>query len=344
MAHCLRREERFEHSAQHFAAHPLAGIDDAQRDVATRWERDRLVSRFEAGFCAADSDEATFGKSVSSVDHQVDQHLFDLVRVRVDLRQIRIQIQADLDVFDDQPIQHRHQFLRDAVQTDGPRLEDLASAEGQELTSQRRGARASQLDLVCVLRTLVVFVRCGANEPGVSIDDRQQIVEVVGDASCQLADGLHLLRLPQLLLEEELVRNVLAHADVFGDAPPVVMLGKSRDHDCAVFAAGLGMTMADLIGYGSLSESARHTSKMFRCCRSENERPNTRSPSGFTKRISPSGETLHTKKGAVSMIFCERSCWARNAAWAAAFSVLSWCCATACSTALGRRARRSLSR
>ena len=38
------------------------------------------------------------------------------------------------------------------------------------------------------------------NEVAVSDDGCEQVVEVVSDPTCQLADRLHLLRLPQLLV------------------------------------------------------------------------------------------------------------------------------------------------
>ena len=40
------------------------------------------------------------------------------------------------------------------------------------------------------------------------MDDGQNIVEIMSHAAGQLADGLHLLRLPQLLFEPPLLRDV----------------------------------------------------------------------------------------------------------------------------------------
>ena len=41
-----------------------------------------------------------------------------------------------------------------------------------------------------------------------ALDDRQHVVEVVGDAARELADGFHLLRLPQLRFELPLAGDV----------------------------------------------------------------------------------------------------------------------------------------
>ncbi len=47
-------------------------------------------------------------------------------------------------------------------------------------------------------------------EVEIADDDRQQIVEVMGDAAGQLADGLELLRLAQLFLELHPLSDVAA--------------------------------------------------------------------------------------------------------------------------------------
>ena len=45
--------------------------------------------------------------------------------------------------------------------------------------------------------------------PGVALDHREHVVEIVRDAGGQLADGLHLLRLAQLGLQVQPVGDVL---------------------------------------------------------------------------------------------------------------------------------------
>ena len=82
------------------------------------------------------------------------------------------------------------------------RLDDLLAAERQQLARQRRGALAGALH---VGQRPVDRDRPGSHvvqhRLGVAEDDRQQVVEVVRHAAGQPADRLHLLRLPQLLLE-----------------------------------------------------------------------------------------------------------------------------------------------
>ncbi len=86
------------------------------------------------------------------------------------------------------------------VEVDLARLQHLLPAEGQQLTGQARGALRGQEDLV----QLLVPALCVAGPPRhlrIAGDHRQQVVEVVRHPAGQPPDGLHLLRLPQLLLE-----------------------------------------------------------------------------------------------------------------------------------------------
>ena len=63
------------------------------------------------------------------------------------------------------------------------------------------------------LSDVPAHLRVGAHltlEQAAEAEDRgEQVVEVVSDAACQLADGLHLLGLAQLLLEAEPLGDVL---------------------------------------------------------------------------------------------------------------------------------------
>jgi isocitrate dehydrogenase (NAD+) len=68
-------------------------------------------------------------------------------------------------------------------------------------------------DLDRVLAQRVAGRQAVAHRLGVARDRRQQVVEVVRDPAGELADGLHLLRLPELLLQAALVGDVDGGAD-----------------------------------------------------------------------------------------------------------------------------------
>ena len=112
-----------------------------------------------------------------------------------------------------------------------------ATSERSSTTGSSRWRRenASSWRVSSVARTAARSIASSSEAPlpvadqrpgelAVAGDDRQQVVEVVRDPARELADGLHLLRLAQLLLEPPLLRHVardhaarLDHAVVVAD-------------------------------------------------------------------------------------------------------------------------------
>ena len=76
------------------------------------------------------------------------------------------------------------------------------------------------------------------HELGEPEDDRQQIVEIVGDARRQPPDRVHLARLPDLRLERPPFRDVLGGAGDAIDVTGVVVDGKSLRPDGTRAAVG----------------------------------------------------------------------------------------------------------
>ncbi|KAG1167137.1 hypothetical protein G6F35_017831 [Rhizopus arrhizus] len=64
-------------------------------------------------------------------------------------------------------------------------------------------------------------------------DDLQQVVEIVGDAAGELADGLQLLRLPQLLACAYQLQVRLAC--LFGDGGNLAAVHVALDHPLGLF-------------------------------------------------------------------------------------------------------------
>jgi hypothetical protein len=77
-------------------------------------------------------------------------------------------------------------------------VQELAAAEGQELADQDLGPLAGLADLGEVGRIGPPGGQVLDQQGGVAVDDLQQVVEVVGDAAGELADGLELARLQRL--------------------------------------------------------------------------------------------------------------------------------------------------
>src|SRR5205085_66886 len=82
-------------------------------------------------------------------------------------------------------------------------------------------------DLGNALMDRIAWRHLGENEVAVSIDYREQVVEVVCHASCEPADKFHFLRMPQLLGKPRaLLFGAFALRDVARDS--------EESYDCAV--------------------------------------------------------------------------------------------------------------
>ena len=77
-------------------------------------------------------------------------------------------------------------------------------------------AEGTALAMLRVLRQIV------AQKLRIALNNRQKVIEIVCDSACQLADGLHLLGLPELTLRHLGLGDVLARTDLLVDAPALV--------------------------------------------------------------------------------------------------------------------------
>ena len=114
-----------------------------------------------------------------------------------------------INVLANQPGQHFQVFGDHAVQVHNLGGQHLLAAEGQQLASERGGALGGVGDLLRVSAQRGIGADAFQQEFGVSRDHHQQVVEVVGDAAGEPADGFHLLGLAELLLQGAAFGDVL---------------------------------------------------------------------------------------------------------------------------------------
>ncbi|HEX2799396.1 MAG TPA: hypothetical protein VHQ44_06965, partial [Thermoanaerobaculia bacterium] len=107
----------------------------------------------------------------------------------------------DLDVLADQAPQHLFRVGDDRAEIEDARLQDLPPAESEELSRQGRGPFGRPNDLAQAFAAFRIVGERRAEQLGVTLYDRQEIVEIVGDSACEAAHRLHLLRLAELCLE-----------------------------------------------------------------------------------------------------------------------------------------------
>ena len=126
------------------------------------------------------------------------------------------------------PPEHLLEAAEHLVEVEEPRLERLLSTEREELPCQVRSPSARDSYLLDVIANGIARHEPVDDERRVAEDDREDVVEVVGDAAGELPDRVHLLRLAELILQ----------------SPPVVdVLERAADaHD---FAGGVGLGVSD---------------------------------------------------------------------------------------------------
>ena len=160
--------------------------------------RVRLVELHVGGL---DHEVAAFRHRVSGVDCQVHDHLLELTGIGLDTIERPVQRGHQPDVLADQALQERLGARHDTVEIEHLRLQDLLTAEGQQLLGQRCGAFAGPPHLLDVGACGMPGLEFVEHEVAVAEDDGEQVVEVVGDAAGEASDGFHLARLLELILQ-----------------------------------------------------------------------------------------------------------------------------------------------
>ena len=97
--------------------------------------------------------------------------------------------------------QQPDRFLDDLAQPDDAPLVRLPPPEGEDLLDELAGARARLLDFGQALLRRMLRHEILPRQFDVADDRAEDVVEVVGDAAGEGAEGLHLLRLAQRRLE-----------------------------------------------------------------------------------------------------------------------------------------------
>ena len=147
------------------------------------------------------------GHGVAGVDGQVQQHLLHHAGVGLDHRRRLAVIQLQRHVLAQKPAEHVRHVADDFVHVQLLGLDELAAAEGEQLPRQPGGAFGGLGDLLGGFSRRLVRL-AAAEQRGVALNDGENVVEIVRDAAGELADGFHLLRLAQLLLQLPLRRDV----------------------------------------------------------------------------------------------------------------------------------------
>ena len=152
-------------------------------------------------------------------------------------------------------------------------LHGLAAAEGEQLADECGGAPGGLDDLVEALAGGCGGGQFFEGDAGVSLNGLKEVVEIVGDAAGQLADGLHFLCVMELSFEARLLGlRVLQFGDVapFGDEEDDFtglvadgLEGEVDGSECSL-RIGMGGFEADEIAGGGLLDALAHAGLQFR--------------------------------------------------------------------------------
>src|SRR6185312_448274 len=189
---------------------PVAGVAHREQNVRTGAGARRKHWRIliEIDVAGLDDQPAALRHGVARVDDQVQDDLLDLSAVGAHEPERLGQIRDELDILGQEPRQHLLEIVGEGAQVEDLGLEHLPAAERQQLTGEARGAVGGAQNLAEPVRQILVAAMVGAQQLTVGDDGGEQVVEVVRDTAGEMADGFHLLRLPELFLEAFAVRDV----------------------------------------------------------------------------------------------------------------------------------------
>ena len=248
LARGLGGEERLEDSAQVLRRDAGPGVGDGEMGAVAGGGPGVLngVGLVDQGDIDGELEFAASGHGVAGVDGEVEQRLLEHAGIGAHGDGLGHDARGERDVLTEDTAHELAHVLDEFAEVDGLLLLVLLAAEGEELAGEAGGAFGGGGDLVDGLAAVAIEVGQFAERGDLELDDREQVVEVVGDAAGQAADGVHLLRLAELILKLDAGRDVLLDGDEVGDAA-IVALHRGDDRlfgeELAVLAPALDDTV-----------------------------------------------------------------------------------------------------
>jgi hypothetical protein len=215
LAHALGREEWIEDLVADGRRNAAAGIAHCDHDiVAGRSLGMRVSVRFiERDVAGLERELSALGHGIARVDREVEQRRGELGGIDKRGPGMFVERHLDLDLFAERGSEQLLSIDDQRVDIGFARLQRLLACESEKTSGQLRPAPRSGRDQLGRFHELWLVgnaVRQNADDRG---DGGEHVVEIVRNAAGQLSDGLHLLRLPHLLLGGDLAGDV-AHQQV----------------------------------------------------------------------------------------------------------------------------------
>ena len=192
----LGGEKCFEYAGQGFFVDPGSRIVNRNLGIATVNQLAGFIALPIAHLATANLNRnpASIGHGVTRINRQIHENLPNLHRIGLYIDRVVAGLGHQRNLFADQPGKHLLRILQRRVQVEQHRLRLLFFAEAQKLAGDERGLAGCTYHLLRILGGLR-RIRIGNDKAGIAIDDGEQIIEVVGNTSCQFPHRFHLLRM-----------------------------------------------------------------------------------------------------------------------------------------------------
>jgi hypothetical protein len=155
-----------------------------------------------------DGDRPPAGHRVPGIHHEVDENLLDLAGVGDRRAGVGGELEVEHDVLAEDLAKHGVGLSDHPVEVEDPGLGHLPAAEREELSDQPSAAVGCLQDLGGAVPLRAIGWEGGDEHLGEAGHGGEEVVEVVGDATSEPADRLHLLGLAHLLLDPLLLCDV----------------------------------------------------------------------------------------------------------------------------------------
>ena len=194
-------EKRFKDPLDDFIVNAGAGISYGYFDIiAAGYFKGIAIIIAQKKIFRLNENVSTFGHGVPGVEIQVYQHLLDLSPVDFNAPDIVLQGFVDNDFLAGAG-EHRGTVFHDVIQTRRTQSVLAFSGKTQKLVGKIGRAHNGIFNALDVFVVRVVRFGLQPHQGYISLDAHQQVVEVMGNAAGQGADGFHFLGVDQLGLQ-----------------------------------------------------------------------------------------------------------------------------------------------
>ncbi|MEY2599456.1 MAG: hypothetical protein RLZZ142_1715 [Verrucomicrobiota bacterium] len=228
-------EEGFEDAVEVFGGDAAAGVGDAEAEVGFFLELGEAVEVGVGGGCEADLEEDASGfvsDGVPGVEDEVGDDLLELGDFAEDVAVRGLDVFGEFDVGGDGGAKHEEGFSEGEGGADGASGLLLFAAEGEQGADEVGGAVAGGADVFEVALGLGVCGGAAEADFREADDAAEDVVEVVGGAAGEDADGAEALGVAEALFELALVFLIVLNLGAQGLESGVE--GAVFSHDASV--------------------------------------------------------------------------------------------------------------